>query len=156
MTFIMNYRLGFNNIWEPINTTIMKISKNLKNLLIIGLLAGVIIGGWAVWYVFFKPHRDIGAEKPQYTLTSQALSDAFKTDTAALGKYVDKAILLEGSITGIEGKHLSLGNIICSMDSVNALKLSQMKAGDPVKVQGRLTSYNDLMEEIMLDNCVFK
>jgi hypothetical protein len=134
----------------------MKISKNLKNLLIIGLLAGVIIGGWAVWYVFFKPHRNIGAEKPQYSLTSQALSDAFKSDTAALGKYVDKAILLEGAITGIEGKHLSLGNIICSMDSVNALKLAQMKAGDPVKVQGRLTSYNDLMEEIMLDNCVFK
>lgn len=134
----------------------MKISKNLKNLIIIGLLAGVVIGGWAVWYVFFKPHRDVGAEKPQYTLTSQALSDAFKNDTAALAKYVDKAILVEGAVTGIEGKHVSLGNIICSMDSVNALKLGSMKAGDQVKIQGRLTSYNDLMEEIMFDNCVFK
>ncbi len=134
----------------------MKISKNLKNLILIGLVAGVIIGGWAVWYVFFKPHRDVGAEKPEYTLTSQALSDAFKSDTASLTKYVDKAILLEGNISGIEGKHVSLGNIICSMDSVSALKLPSMKAGEPVKIQGRLTSYNDLMEEIMLDNCVFK
>ena len=134
----------------------MKISKNVKNLLLIGVVVGAIIGAWAVWYVFFKPHRDVGAEKPQFTMTSQALSDAFKNDAAALGTYVDKAILVEGAITGLEGKHVSLGNIICSMDSVNALKIASMKAGDPVKIQGRLTSYNDLMEEIMMDNCVFK
>lgn len=134
----------------------MKISKNMKNLLIIGALVGVVVGAWAVWYVFFKPHRDVGSEKPQYTLTSQALSDAFKNDTTAMGTYVDKAILVEGTITGLEGKHVSLGNIICSMDSVNALKIGSLKSGDAVKIQGRLTSYNDLMEEIMMDNCVFK
>lgn len=134
----------------------MKLNKNVKNILIIGVVVGLIVGAWAVWYVFYKPHRDVGSEKPEYTLSSQSLSDAFKTDTTALGKYVDKALLLEGSITGIEGTHVSLGNIICSMDSLNAIKLSSMKPGEQVKIQGRLTSYNDLMEEIMLDNCVFK
>lgn len=134
----------------------MALSKNMKNIISVGLVVGLIVGGWAVWYVFFKPHRDVGSEKPEYTVSSQALSDAFKNDTASLTKYVDKAILVEGAITGIEGKHVSLGNIICSMDSTNAMKLGSMKSGDAVKIQGRLTSYNDLMEEIMLDNCVFK
>jgi hypothetical protein len=134
----------------------MKISKNIKNLLVIGVVLALIVGTWAVWYVFYKPHRDVGSEKPEFALSSQVLSNAFKNDTASLGKYVDKALLIEGAITGIDGKHVSLGNIICSMDSVNAIKLDGMKTGEQVKIQGRLTSYNDLMEEIMLDNCVFK
>jgi hypothetical protein len=134
----------------------MKISKNLKNILIIGVLLGAIVGAWAIWYVFYKPHRDVSSEKPQFELTSQALSESFKTDTSALGKYVDKAIMIEGAVTGVEGKHVSLGNIICSMDSTNIAKMATVKTGDVVKIQGRLTSYNDLMEEVMLDNCVFK
>ena len=134
----------------------MKINKGVKKILLIGVVVALIVGSWAVWYVFYKPHRDVGSENPEFTLSSKSLSEAFKTDTTTLGRYVDKALLIDGSITGIEGKHVSLGNIICSMDSLNAMQLSTMKTGDQVKIQGRLTSYNDLMEEIVLDNCVFK
>lgn len=134
----------------------MKISQKTRNLLLAAVVLGLIVGAWAVWYVFYKPHRDVSAEKPAYTLTSQALSDAFKSDTAAFKKYADQAILVEGAVTAIEGKHLSLGNIICSIDSTSQAKLATVKAGDQVKVQGRLTSYNDLMEEIVMDQCVFK
>jgi hypothetical protein len=134
----------------------MKISQKTRNLLLTVVVLGLIVGAWAVWYVFYKPHRDVSTEKPSYTLTSQALSDAFKSDTAAYKKYADQAILVEGAVTAIEGKHLSLGNIICSMDSASQAKLVTVKTGDQVKVQGRFTSYNDLMEEIMMDQCVFK
>ncbi|HLO82024.1 MAG TPA: hypothetical protein VK166_13745 [Chitinophagaceae bacterium] len=134
----------------------MKISRTFKNILILGVLVGLIVGGWAVWYVFYKPHRDVSAEKPKFELTSTALTESFKSDTAALTKYVDQAVLVEGAVTGVEGNHVSLGNIICSMDSTNLAKLGSVKTGDQVKIQGRLTSYNDLMEEVMLDNCVFK
>lgn len=134
----------------------MKISQKTRNLLLAVVVLGLVVGAWAVWYVFYKPHRDVSAEKPAFTLTSQALSEAFSSDTAAFRKYADQAILVEGAVTAIEGKHLSLGNIICSMDSTAQEKLSAVKAGDQVKVQGRLTSYNDLMEEIVMDQCVFK
>lgn len=69
---------------------------------------------------------------------------------------LSNTIMVEGAVTGVEGKHVSLGNIICSMDSTNTAKMATVKTGDKVKIQGRLTSYNDLMEEVMLDNCVFK
>jgi hypothetical protein len=42
------------------------------------------------------------------------------------------------------------------MDSASLSKAANLKAGDAVKIQGRLTSYNDLMEEIVMDQCVFK
>jgi hypothetical protein len=120
------------------------------------VLIGAIVGAWAMWYVFYKPHRDVSAEKPAYTLNSQALSEAFKSDTAAFAKYADQAILVEGVITEMEGTHISLGNIICSMDSASASKMATVKTGDAVKIQGRLSSYNDLMEEIIMDKCVIK
>jgi hypothetical protein len=134
----------------------MKISKNLRNLLLAGVLIGAVVGSWAIWYVFYKPHRDVSAEKPKYELTSQVLSDAFKTDTSAMSKYVDQALLVEGSVTQVEGTRVSLGNIICSFDSTQTVKISSLKAGDIVKIQGRLTTYNDLMEEITMDNCAIK
>ena len=134
----------------------MKISKNLRNLLLAGVLIGAVVGAWAIWYVFYKPHRDVSAEKPKYELTSQVLSDAFKTDTSAMSKYVDQALLVEGPVTQVEGTRVSLGNIICSFDSTQTVKISSLKAGDIVKIQGRLTTYNDLMEEITMDNCAIK
>jgi len=134
----------------------MKISKNLRNLLLAGVLIGAVVGAWAIWYVFYKPHRDVSAEKPKYELTSQVLSDAFKTDTSAMSKYVDQALLVEGPVTQVEGTRVSLGNIICSFDSTQTVKITSLKAGDIVKIQGRLTTYNDLMEEITMDNCVIK
>lgn len=134
----------------------MNISPKTRNLLLTVVVLGLIVGAWAVWYVFYKPHRDVSTEKPAYTMTSQAFSDAFKTDTASYKKFADQAILVEGAVTAVEGNHLSLGNIICSMDSASLPTLATLKAGDQVKVQGRFTSYNDLMEEIMMDKCVFK
>jgi hypothetical protein len=134
----------------------MKLNKTFKKVLIIGVVLGVIVGSWAVWYVFFKPHRNVGNETAAYTMTSAALSDAFKSDTAAMSKYIDKAILIEGPVSAMDGSHISFENIICNIDSADLPKLSTVKVGQSVKVQGRLTTYNDLMEEIMMDQCVIK
>jgi hypothetical protein len=134
----------------------MTISKNVRRFLIVGVIVGMVVGAWAVWYVFYKPHRDVGSETAAYTLKSSELSEAFRSDTSAVSKYIDKAILLEGPVSAIEGTHLSFDNIICNMDSLEMPKLATLKVGDMVKVQGRLTTYNDLMEEIMLDHCVVK
>jgi hypothetical protein len=134
----------------------MKINQRTRNLLLFVVLLGAIVGGWAIWYVFYKPHRDISSEKPAYILTSQALSEAIKTDTAAFSKYVDKALLIDGAVTGVEGSHIALGNVICNMDSSELQKMAALKSGDAVKIQGRLSTYNDLMEEIVMDKCVIK
>ncbi len=134
----------------------MKISKKVKRIFLAIVLIGLVTGSWAVWYVFFKPHRNIGNEKAAYTLTTQKLTDEIKTDTTAFPRYVDKTILLEGPVSAIEGSHVSFGNIICNIDSTDISKISKVSVGQVVKIQGRLTTYNDLMEEIMLDQCVFK
>lgn len=134
----------------------MTISPKLKKTIGILFVIGVIAGAFAVWYVFFKPHRNVANEKPTYTMNAKDLTAAFKNDTAALSKYIDKAIEVDGVITAIDGSHLSFDNITCNIDSTDLPNISKYKVGSSAKVQGRLTTYNDLMEEILLDQCVFK
>jgi hypothetical protein len=134
----------------------MKLSTNTRRILLGIVLIGAITGAWTIWYVFYKPHRNVGAEKATYEMKAADLSAAFKSDAAAVTKYIDKAILIEGQVSGIDGNHLSFDNIICNFDSASLSTISKLQVGQQVKVQGRLTTYNDLMEEIMMDQCVLK
>lgn len=134
----------------------MAISKRVKKIFLAVVIVGAIFGSWAVWYVFYKPHRNVGAEKPAFAMTAKELSSQIAADTAALGKYIDQAIQLEGTVSSVEGSHIAFDNVICNMDSTELSKLPGIKAGQLIKVQGRLTTYNDLLEEILLDQCVLK
>ncbi len=132
--------------------------KFIRNKIVLSLFAvAIVFGAWTTWYVFFKPHRNIAKEKAAFTLTADQFSEEFKTNTAtATAKYIDKAILLEGAITQIEGFTISFNNVACNIDSSQVNKLSLVKTGDKVKIQGQVVGYNDLMEEIALAQCVFK
>jgi hypothetical protein len=100
--------------------------------------------------------RDVGAEAAAFTLKADELTQAFKSDTAAMTKYIDQAVLVEGTISAINGNVVNMGNISCSMDSSGLTKLASLQAGAVAKIQGRLTTYNDLLEEIQMDKCVIK
>lgn len=134
----------------------MKLGKTTKRIIIAVFLIGLIGGSWAVWYVFFKPHRNVGTETAAYSLTAKDLSAQIAADTAALSKYIDKALELQGTVTAIEDKHIAFDNVICNMDSTELSKLSAIKPGQVLKVQGRFATYNDLLEEILIDQCVIK
>jgi hypothetical protein len=100
--------------------------------------------------------RDVGAEAAAFTLKADELTQAFKSDTAAMTKYIDQAVLVEGTISAINGNVVNMGNISCSMDSSGLTKLASLQAGAVAKIQGRLTTYNDLLEEVQMDKCVIK
>jgi hypothetical protein len=135
------------------------------------LLAALVVIALLVVYTIIKPgwfmdvgmaltggmkHRNAATEKPAYTINAQTLTDEFKKDTTALTKYIDKAILIKGKITAIEGTHVSMDNVLCNIDSLELPRLAKLTVGQTASFQGRLTTYNDLMGEIDLDQCVIK
>lgn len=132
--------------------------KFFKRKLVLALFAvAIIFGGWTTWYVFFKPHRNVAQEKAAFELTTDQLSQEFKTNNAtATAKYIDKAIMLQGTVTQIEGTTVSFNNVACNIDSTNLTKIAAIKVGDKIKLQGQVVGYNDLMEEIGLAQCVFR
>jgi hypothetical protein len=128
-----------------------------RKIIIVLVVLIIVVGGASVWYVFFKPHRNVGAEKAQYELSADSLSKAFTHDNAAAtATYINKAVLVEGEVTGIEGNTISLHNVACNIDSTELSKIPTVKTGSTVKLQGLVVGYNDLLEEVTLASCVFK
>jgi hypothetical protein len=134
----------------------MNFSKKTKQILIVLVLAGVVIGGWAMWYVFFKPHRNVGSEKPAFTMTVDQLNTAFDESEDAISIYIDKAMLLQGDVTEVGKQHIAFGNIICNFEEANPFIEDKISVGQKMSVQGRVSTYNDLMDEIVLDKCIIK
>ncbi|TXT32994.1 MAG: hypothetical protein FD136_1163 [Chitinophagaceae bacterium] len=72
--------------------------KNWKRILLVVVIIGLITGGFIVYRIFTKPHRDVSQEVA-VTLTAQKLYDAFKTNEANANQlYLDKAIELSGEV----------------------------------------------------------
>lgn len=140
--------------------------KRKRILLIVALLAVVIgvlaltnfgkIMDWAMKNVDIE-RKDFKTEQAAFTISADALSAEFKTNmTAANEKYINKAVLLNGKITDIQSPIISIGNIACTMDSTQLEKLSTLKVGDEVKVQGQFVGYNELLEELDFSQCGLK
>lgn len=140
--------------------------KRKRILLIVALLVVVLgvlaltnfgkIMDWAMKNVDIE-RKDFKTEQAAFTISADALSAEFKTNmTAANEKYINKAVLLKGKITDIQSPIISIGNIACTMDSTQLEKLSTLKVGDEVKVQGQFVGYNELLEELDFSQCGLK
>jgi len=124
-----------------------------KGILII--LALVILGGvGAYFYVFHKPHRDPSTEKATYQLSAEALADPFINNQAAANeKYIDKVVEVSGVVLEVEGTRIILDNAV-SCTAANEETFAQIAEGDEVKVKGRVIGFDDLFEEVKMDNCI--
>ncbi len=148
--------------------------KKLFKIASITALAGLIIGGGAMLYMFNMPHRDIQSAKVDYALTStQIVSEYLSDKDAANEKYLaadgDSKIL---EVTGIVSKIsedfnnqkvvLLKGNndkagvnaVFTAETNTNA---SNLKIGETITVKGVIrsgASYDDdleLYENVILE-----
>ena len=148
--------------------------KKLFKIAAITALAGLIIGGGAMLYMFNMPHRDIQSAKVDYALTStQIVSEYLSDKDAANEKYLaadgDSKIL---EVTGIVSKISEDFNnqkvvLLKGSDDkagVNAVftaetnaKASNLKVGETITVKGVIrsgASYDDdleLYENVILE-----
>ena len=148
--------------------------KKLFKIAAITALAGLIIGGGAMLYMFNMPHRDIQSAKVDYALTStQIVSEYLSDKDAANEKYLaadgDSKIL---EVTGIVSKISEDFNnqkvvLLKGNDDkagVNAVftaetnaKASNLKVGETITVKGVIrsgASYDDdleLYENVILE-----
>lgn len=145
----------------------------MKKKILLSLL--VIVAAAGIWAIFNREkatqaivdlgmaltssikHRDPGAEKAKFQISSDDLAKAFQNNlTEANKQYINQAVLVNGNITAIAGFTVSLNNVACNIDSAAVNQLDKLKTGDQVKIQGLVVGYNDLMGEVTLAQCRFK
>jgi predicted negative regulator of RcsB-dependent stress response len=125
-----------------------------KIIIALILIAALGIVGYNYMY---KSHRDISAEDVAYSETVPQVFDAFaKNDSLANAKYLDKTIEIYGKITNID-----LANKTITVDEKLTARCTNsipnnLKVQNTVTLKGRVVGYDDLVEEIQMDQCTIK
>ncbi|MDG1728627.1 MAG: hypothetical protein P8K68_12640 [Algibacter sp.] len=121
-----------------------------KYLTLLILLMLVVITAYNYLY---QAHRNIETETPEFVVSSQSLFQQFaKNPSNSEIKYLNKTIDVSGVISEVNKQYLVLNdNIFCKLEKPH--DLSNL-AEDRILIRGRLIGYDDLLNEIKLDQCV--
>ena len=121
----------------------------MKKTLIIFLILVLLLIGYNYLY---QDHRDIQNENPEFVLTAEEIKQNFLNNSEiASSKYLNKTIVVSGKITELNKSDLTLnGSIFCKFNEEFG---AQIRVSDIVKIKGRCIGYDDLLEEIKLDQC---
>lgn len=122
-----------------------------SRIITLSIVLAVVIGVLGYNYIMHGGARDLSEETPNFTVTSEKIAKEFTTNSATANqKYLEKAVAIKGIVTGKVAKEIILDNgIVCILkESNNAIKINQ-----PITLKGRVVGYDDLMEEIKLDQC---
>lgn len=121
----------------------------MKKIIIILLIFLLLVLGYNYLY---QDHRDIQKENPEFILTADEISQKFFDDSElATSQFLNKAIIVSGVVTELNATDITLNNsIFCNFS--NEIK-SNIQVSDVIKIKGRCIGYDDLLEQIKLDQC---
>lgn len=112
----------------------------------------VLAGSVSVYFYINKGHVNVETEKANFTETSVNLEQQFTSDgDAANLKYINKIIEITGIVTNLTENSLVLDNFIfCQMENTTDASIT---LNSSITIKGRLIGYDDLLEEVKLDQC---
>ncbi|GAA3653977.1 OB-fold protein [Flavivirga jejuensis] len=116
----------------------------------------ILIGLCTIAYLYvYKDHRNIETEKPSFIVTADSIGLEFSNILLeSEKKYLNKTIIVSGIISEINQNNLTLDEtVFCQFN--NSIDQYQ-KVASKIKVKGRVIGYDDLLEQIKLDQCTIE
>ncbi|KAB1155280.1 hypothetical protein F7018_12455 [Tenacibaculum aiptasiae] len=112
----------------------------------------LLIGGYSAYKYAYKPHKTIEELNVDFegssTVFLQKVSQNFS-------EWNTKVVQLSGKVTAIDENGISLENqIYCQLKNTDA-RLS-IKENDNIQIKGRVIGYDDLLDELKLEQCILK
>ena len=127
--------------------------------IIIALLAGLVVAGGIVYFVYNKPHRDVATEEAEYVLTADELFDEYEADEeAANAKYLDKTVQVSGTISEVGANDARQSFVILAAENAMIGGVSatfqgeQSELEESIKVSLKCRCTGKLMD-VVLVNC---
>lgn len=108
----------------------------------------VIVG----YNYIYQSHRDIENENAQYEITSNKIALEFiENVTETETKYLNTTIEVIGMVSEKEGNTITLGDkVFCQF---NTSFKNTIVFDSKIKIKGRVIGYDDLLEQVKLDQC---
>ena len=95
--------------------------------------------------------RDLENEKSEFNTAAVAIFGEFSANTEmATTKYLNKAVEISGKVTSVNENVITLDEKV----SCQLLISEKVEIDSQVKIKGRVTGYDDLLEELKLDQCL--
>ncbi|MFL9845018.1 OB-fold protein [Flavobacterium rhizosphaerae] len=116
------------------------------------ILAFIIIGSLYFYYGYlYKDARNISTEEASFSLPAAQLVSNYKEGIATSDKkYLNKTIEITGVVTSIADSVVIIDSVVfCSFDI-----LPGIKENDKVAIKGRCIGYDELFNEVKLDQCI--
>jgi hypothetical protein len=124
----------------------------MKKLTILFLVVFVVFSILVGINILYKPHKDIANSRVDFTINSKELYNEFTQDEKkAFKMYSNKVIESSGKISSIdiENKSIVLDSILFYQFD-HAIEKT-IKLNQNIKIKARLVGYDELMNEIKLD-----
>lgn len=119
------------------------------------ILLLLLIMSWAFYSYLYKDHRDIASEQEAFLVTAKTIYQEFsKDEMAANAKYLDKTIEVNGKVTAIDVEE---NTIIIDEKMFVYFKdklPDELQLQSNVNVKGRFMGYDNLLEEMKMDQSV--
>ena len=121
---------------------------------IIILVFVLVIGGYFGYkYIMTVGERNIESEKSAFVVTSMTVFNEFSENSElATSKYLNKAVEISGKITSISPNLIILDKKISCQFQIEQKEV----VGSQIVIKGRVTGYDDLFEELKIDQCLIQ
>lgn len=123
--------------------------KKIVSIVALLLLAVISFG----LYQYYRAPVNLKNQEAELTLSATELKEQLATDTTARGRFSNKVILVEGTVSSVEqGEHA-----VITVDSFVRGELekgtSLPEPGQTVRLKGMLGGYDEIFEEVVLVKC---
>jgi hypothetical protein len=124
-------------------------AKKLKIILLFVVL--IIIGLLCYNHILTGGARDLEKETSEFNVSANNIFGEFSNNSQiATTKYLNKAVEINGKVTNVTDNVITLdGKVSCQLQV-----LKQVVLNSQIKIKGRVTGYDDLFEELKLDQCL--
>lgn len=116
----------------------------------IGILLFGALVAYGVLSYMYKPHAQIEDQKITFTGDAASLIKKASSNETAI---INSIVAIEGKVTNKATDGFTLSGSIFCQPKENAM-LGQIKEGQSIKVKGRFIGYDDLLEEVKLDQVI--
>ena len=128
----------------------MSLSKKNKFIITILLVFSVI--GFAIYTYAMQPPTAIENKKIDFSGSSDELLLKIIDHTE---EWQDKIVVVSGEVTSLDDKGILLSaSIYCQLKDTTVLK--KINPSNNISLKGRIIGYDDLLEELKLDQCIIQ
>jgi len=130
-------------------------TRKLKFRLLFSTVVGLFLTIIALYFYMYQSHRNIASENAAFeTSVSELLQRFINTTDSSTAIYANQTISIYGNVTALDLKQ----GIITLDDKLIALttkvEIDKIKKDDLVKLKGRFIGYDELFEELRMDQCI--